>query len=64
MREDPQRGVVVAYSTEVQTTSTSEVMALLKIGNRNRSKEYTGANEASSRSHAILQVHVEVNEKG
>jgi len=31
-------------------------MALLKVGNRNRSKEATEANEVSSRSHAVLQV--------
>ena len=36
---------------------------VLKVGNRNRSKENTGANEASSRSHAILKLQVEVRDK-
>lgn len=31
-----------------------EVLALLKVGNKNRSKEATDANKESSRSHAIL----------
>ena len=31
-------------------------MALIRVGNRNRTMEATGANEVSSRSHAILQV--------
>jgi hypothetical protein len=32
-------------------------MALLQQGNRNRTTEPTRANETSSRSHAVLQVH-------
>lgn len=43
-------------------TSLMEINALLRVGNINRSKESTGANEASSRSHAILQVNVESSE--
>lgn len=33
-----------------------------QVGNRNRSKEATEANEVSSRSHAVLQVQVEIKE--
>lgn len=40
-----------------------EINALLKVGHRNRTKEATGANETSSRSHGILQVTVESKEK-
>jgi len=36
---------------------------MIKIGNKNRIKETTGANEASSRSHAILQIVVEHKER-
>lgn len=38
-------------------------MALLKVGNKNRSKESTDANKESSRSHAVLQLQVESKEK-
>lgn len=38
-------------------------MALLKVGNRNRTKEATEANQFSSRSHAVLSVTIECKEK-
>ena len=36
---------------------------MIKIGNKNRIKESTAANEASSRSHAILSIVVEHKER-
>ena len=39
------------------------MLKILKRGNRNRTQEATGANETSSRSHAILQVSIEYKEK-
>ena len=33
-------------------------MSNLRKGNRNRTQESTGANEFSSRSHAVLQVSI------
>ena len=56
LREDPVKGATVAGITEVVATQTYEVITMLKIGNKNRMKEPTGANEVSSRSHAILMV--------
>ena len=38
-------------------------MRMLIQGNRNRTQEPTAANQVSSRSHAVLQVHVEQREK-
>lgn len=38
-------------------------MSLLKVGNKNRTKESTDANKESSRSHAILQLSIESKEK-
>lgn len=60
IREDPIKGIVIAGITEIITASVTEIMTVLKIGNKNRSKEATGVNDISSRSHAILQV---INEK-
>lgn len=45
-----------AISQEV--TSSDEVLDLLRQGNANRRTEATGANQVSSRSHAVLQVVV------
>ena len=44
--------------TEITIKNISQLKTVLKVGNRNRSKESTGANEASSRSHAILKLLV------
>lgn len=49
--------------TEVIATSVDEVMTLLRLGNKNRTTEATNANEASSRSHAILQIVIEFKDK-
>ncbi|OWZ22311.1 Kinesin [Phytophthora megakarya] len=62
LREDPIRGSVVAGLSEVEASNAQEVMKLLRRGNRYRSQESTTANSASSRSHAVLQVHIEQQE--
>lgn len=54
--------MVIAGVSEVEVNSTGEIFTLLKIGNRNRAKEATGANENSTRSHAVLQLFIEVDQ--
>lgn len=39
-----------------EVSSSEEVLDLLRQGNANRRTEATGANQVSSRSHAVLQV--------
>ena len=63
LREDPERGIVVSGITEVNVTNSNDMLKILKRGNRNRTQEATGANETSSRSHAILQVSIEYKDK-
>jgi len=63
LREDPGKGAILAGATEVITTDANEILSLLKIGNKKRTMEATGANVVSSRSHAVLQVTVEQKEK-
>jgi len=58
IREDPIRGTSVAGCSEIITNSPLEIMAILKIGSKNRAKESTASNVVSSRSHAVLQVLV------
>ena len=63
LREDPIKGLIVNGITEKETTSSEDILSLLKKGNKNRTTEETDANEASSRSHAILQILVNYKEK-
>lgn len=63
LREDKDKGITVAGLSEVEVNSPEDVMELLFFGNQNRTQEATGANETSSRSHAILQIVVESKDK-
>ncbi|CAD8086648.1 unnamed protein product [Paramecium primaurelia] len=63
IREDKNNGIQIAGVIEIEVKTVTEVLSLLKVGNRNRSKEATDANKESSRSHAILQVQVECKDK-
>ena len=63
LREDPERGIVVNGITEININNSKDMLKILKRGNRNRTQEATGANETSSRSHAILQVSIEYKDK-
>jgi kinesin family protein 18/19 len=58
LQEDPLRGVVVSGITYMSAPNPESILDLLQKGNKNRIQEATGANETSSRSHAILQVYV------
>ena len=63
LREDPIKGIMVSNITEVNVNNSNDMLKILKRGNRNRTQEATGANETSSRSHAILQVSIEYKDK-
>lgn len=63
LREDPVRGMVVGGLSEHLPTCAEEVLDLLQKGNANRSKHPTEANQESSRSHAVLQIMVEMENK-
>ena len=56
LREDPIKGVCVAGLSEIEVDTPEEILDLLIFGNKNRTQEATGANETSSRSHAVLQI--------
>lgn len=57
------KGPTVAGITEVEAKTSNEIMQLLQQGNAKRSQAATAANEASSRSHAVLQVIVESRDR-
>jgi hypothetical protein len=62
LREDESR-VVVAGLSEHRPKAVVDVMTMLIQGNENRTKAPTEANAVSSRSHAVLQIHIKQKEK-
>lgn len=62
LREDS-NGVVVGGLVLKQIHNAEELIELLHLGNKNRTQHPTDANEESSRSHAIFQVHIRMVEK-
>ncbi|NXE89252.1 KIF19 protein, partial [Menura novaehollandiae] len=63
LREDSRGSIQMAGITEVSTTNAQEVTQLLVKGKKQRAREPTAANGASSRSHAVLQVTVTQNSR-
>lgn len=59
LREDASQGIHVAGLSVIDVEEPEEVMDLLIFGNNNRTQMPTGANETSSRSHAVLEIQVE-----
>jgi hypothetical protein len=56
--EDPERGVFVTGLSEIRVTSVGQLEILMAEGAARRVMASTGSNQASSRSHAILQITV------
>ncbi|KAI1786507.1 kinesin-domain-containing protein [Ganoderma leucocontextum] len=56
IRED--KSVKVVGLTELHPANADEVKEIVLLGNSRRTQSPTHANETSSRSHAVLQVHV------
>ncbi|KAI8822640.1 P-loop containing nucleoside triphosphate hydrolase protein [Fimicolochytrium jonesii] len=64
LREDDSNSrVVVAGLSEHKPRDVDHVMDLMITGNNNRTKAPTEANAVSSRSHAVLQIHVRLKDK-
>ena len=57
VRECPKRGNIVAGAVEVGVSSLHHVMELMSKGTLYRTTEATNCNEASSRSHAVMQIN-------
>ncbi|XP_031095875.1 kinesin-like protein KIN-8B isoform X2 [Ipomoea triloba] len=58
LREDPEQGIVVAGLRCIKVKSADKILELLNLGNSRRKTDSTEANEASSRSHAVLEIKV------
>ena len=63
VREAPGKGTRVAGASRVTVSSRAELEGLLYKGNLYRTTEATNVNEVSSRSHAVLTMHVETTQR-
>ncbi|KAJ4969161.1 hypothetical protein NE237_015862 [Protea cynaroides] len=59
IRNSSQKGLNVPDANVVPVVSTSDVLELMKLGQRNRAVGSTALNDRSSRSHSCLTVHVQ-----
>lgn len=62
VREDNRRGVFVEGVTEEPVSCPEDASRILKLGYNNRHVGETNMNRESSRSHAVFQLSLEVNE--
>ncbi|CAG9770469.1 unnamed protein product [Ceutorhynchus assimilis] len=63
LREDEKYGVVIRGVKGHKITNPDELFNLLEIGNKRRTQHPTDANAESSRSHALLQVYIQMTFK-
>ncbi|XP_066595958.1 kinesin-like protein KIF18A isoform X2 [Prorops nasuta] len=63
LREDERCGVIVAGLKVITINDAEELLGLLTKGNKNRTQHPTDANQESSRSHAVFQVYIKMNNK-
>lgn len=61
--EDPVRGFLVSELTDYEVSSVNELRKYVNLGNSRRTMASTAANQFSSRSHAILQIFLEIPQK-
>ena len=61
--EDPAKGVIVPDLNEYNVSIPEELQSLITMGNQRRTMAPTGANQFSSRSHAIMIFSIEGKNK-
>ncbi|XP_013750877.1 kinesin-like protein KIN-14H [Brassica napus] len=59
IRNSSQDGINVPEATLVPVSTTSDVISLMNLGQKNRAVSATAMNDRSSRSHSCLTVHVQ-----
>ncbi|CAN7036032.1 unnamed protein product [Brassica rapa subsp. trilocularis] len=59
IRNSSQDGINVPDATLVPVSTTSDVISLMNLGQKNRAVSATAMNDRSSRSHSCLTVHVQ-----
>ena len=63
IRTDPNKGVIIQGAECIKVNSEKEAFKLINLGNKRRTEKQTDRNIFSSRSHAILQIYLEIQEQ-
>ena len=60
LRADPNKGVVLQGAENKNVINEEEAFKLITLGNKRRTEKQTDRNQFSSRSHAVLQIYLEI----
>lgn len=63
LREDPRKGVTVEGTREERLKSADHALHVVAMGNEHRKISATAFNEGSSRSHTIIRLSIEANDR-
>ena len=63
IRTDPNKGVIIQGAECIKVDSENEAFKLINLGNKRRTEKQTERNKFSSRSHAVLQIYLEIQEQ-
>ena len=63
IRSDPNKGVIIQGAECIKVESETEAFKLINSGNKRRTEKQTERNKYSSRSHAVLQIYLEIQEQ-
>ena len=63
IRTDPNKGVIIQGAECIKVNNENEAFKLINMGNKRRTEKQTDRNQFSSRSHAILQIYLEIQEQ-
>ena len=63
LRTDPKKGVVLQGVENKVVLNEEEAFKLINMGNKRRTEKQTDRNQFSSRSHAVLQIYLEIQDQ-
>ena len=63
IRHDPNKGVIIQGAECIKVENENEAFKLINSGNKRRTEKQTERNKYSSRSHAVLQIYLEIQEQ-
>jgi len=63
IRTDPNKGVIIHGAECIKVNNEKEAFKLINSGNKRRTEKQTDRNQFSSRSHAILQIYLEIQDQ-